>query len=139
MLLIRASMRSKTLARTCLKKIPPWIFFRIAELQAILQAQTRASMRSKTLARTCLIFFLLSFPKQLQKVSATNMECNVAKHVAEALECRRKTQQKSICAVRTLQRIFKPIVAISKTMPEISFVCSGRQRRLKTCIGAERA
>ncbi len=40
------------------------------------------------------------FFQNIQKVSATYNECNVAKQCAEALEWRLKTRQKSICAER---------------------------------------
>ena len=55
------------------------------------------------MTRLCILHILL-YLHTLQKVSATNIECNVAKQCAEALECRLKTRQKSICAVQPRQR-----------------------------------
>ena len=53
--------------------------------------------------RLCILHIFL-YLHTLQKVSATYRKYNVAKQRAEALECRLKTRQKSICAVRTRQR-----------------------------------
>ena len=66
------------------------------------------------------IFFPLF--QNLQKVSATNRECNVAKQCAEALEWRLKTRQKSICAVRTRQRSFKPRSESDTLYPRSAFL-----------------
>ena len=75
------------------------IAWQLPPIPAVTPNLIRDLYKLAPILRLCILHIFL-YLHTLQKVSATYREYNVAKQCAEALECRLKTRQKSICAVR---------------------------------------
>ena len=110
------SMAFYELASTS-KKIHPWIFYGLKNRCAILHALSRHPWLFTGWQVRAKIPPWLFICWQMQAFNT----CNV-KICKKALECRREKWQKSICAVRTRQRSFKPRRESDTLYPRSAFL-----------------